>query len=280
MCYAHVLRNVDKQSFTSTNNKKLIKDDIDLLQQAPDQRTFAFMTELFCAKWQSIESKFIKYFQKQWLGNHCNWFEGAAIYTPSTNNAQEAVNGVIKRKITLRKRLPMNQFMTSMANLISDYSKELSNGTREFAKETTIHSSIWQKATLMQQNSFKAFKLKTTVSHPDQTSFSVPSSKCSNPSIAYYKTLANQKWKSFDEYVKHGFQQFYLVRTKPTDQWRTESTCTCTSFMKHYMCKHIVAVALKEEYTECLDQYDPTLLSLNKRKRGKAKNAGPALLIN
>lgn len=190
------------------------------------------MSELFCAKWQPVEAKFIEYFQKQWLGVHCNWFEGAATYTPSTNNAQEAVNGVIKRKITLRKRLPMNQFMTSMANLISDYSKELSNGTREFAKEPTIDFKLWGEATLMQQNSFKSFKLKTTVSYPDHTSFSVPSSKCSKPSIAYFKTISNQKWKSFDEFVKHGFQQFYLVRTKPTDNWKTEST-GITFFLKY-----------------------------------------------
>lgn len=66
------------------------------------------MSKLFCEKWRPIEKEFVTYFQKQWLGTHCNWFEGAAVYTPSTNNAQKAVNGVIKSNVTFRKRLPIN----------------------------------------------------------------------------------------------------------------------------------------------------------------------------
>lgn len=99
MCFAHVIRNVDKRPFKSQNNKKLIKADITLLQQAPDRKVFALMSQLFCEKWRPVETEFITYFESQWLGEHCNWFEGAATYTPSTNNAQEAVNGVIKKKL-------------------------------------------------------------------------------------------------------------------------------------------------------------------------------------
>lgn len=98
MCYAHVIRNVDKRPFKSQNNKKLIKADINELQQAPDKKVFTLMAQMFCEKWRPIEAEFIKYFETQWLGVHCNWYEGAATYTPSTNNAQEAVNGIIKKK--------------------------------------------------------------------------------------------------------------------------------------------------------------------------------------
>lgn len=279
MCFAHVLRNVEKRTFQSKNNKKLIKDDIMLLQQASDKQTFDAMSKLFCAKWKSVEADFVRYFEKQWLRVHQNWFEGAAVYTPSTNNAQEAVNGIIKSKVTLRKRLPMNQFMAAMVNLISDYSIELSNGSRVFAKEPAIDSKVWCGAILMQQNSFKSFKLKRTTSHPNHLSFAVPSSKCSNPCIAYYKTLTTRTWTSFDEFIRHGFQQFYLVRVDPTKDWNGESTCTCTWFMKQYSCKHIVATALKEGITECPDEQDPMLLSHNKRKQGRSKRAEPALVI-
>lgn len=71
------------------------------------------------------------------------------MYTPSTNNAQEAVNGVIKKAVTLRKRLPMNQFMMSMANLISELFGELGNGKRVFATAPSIEKEMWQKAILM-----------------------------------------------------------------------------------------------------------------------------------
>lgn len=279
MCYAHVLRNVDKQKFKSKNNKRLIKEDISLLQQAPDKKLFSFMAKMFCAKWRPNEPKFIEYFEAQWLGVHCNWFEGAAVYTPSTNNAQESVNNVIKMKVTLRKRLPMNQFMASMMKLISEYSEALSNEKTQFAEEPKISSQTWGEGILMQQNSFKSFPIKRMASHPDHRSFVVPSSKCQNETIEYYKTLANKKWASFDEYIQHGFQQFYTVKIKSSNCWKIESICTCTYFMKEYMCKHIVAVALKESITECPEDYDPMLLSSNKRKRGNYKKVGPALTV-
>lgn len=89
MCYAHVIRNCRKRPFSSNNNKKLN-------------------------------------FKKEWLGAHCNWFEGAAIYTASTNNGQEGHNAVIKRKITLRRRLPMNEFLRCMAQMARDVSTQFS----------------------------------------------------------------------------------------------------------------------------------------------------------
>lgn len=30
--------------------------------------------------------------KNEWFGAHCNWFEGAALDTPSTNNSLEAFN--------------------------------------------------------------------------------------------------------------------------------------------------------------------------------------------
>lgn len=279
MCFAHVLRNIEKKKFTSNNNKQLIIADIMLLQQAPDKTNFLLMSKLFCEKWRRIESKFIQYFEKQWLGVHANWYEGAAVYTPSTNNAQEAVNGIIKKKVTLRKRLPMNQFMMSMAKLIGEYSVELDNGSREFSNKPSIASSMWEDGILMVQNAFNLFKLKTVAAYPDHQSFTVPSSKCSNPTVSYFKTLINASWKSFDEFIKHGFQQFYVVHLKPTDDWMCESTCTCTYFMKQYICKHIIAAALKQKVTDCPNIHDPILLSTNKRKRGNCKRAEPALIV-
>lgn len=97
MCYAHVIRNCCKRPFTSKNNKQLIIDDIRKIQLAPNRNTFKMISSLFCDKWRPIESDFVSYFEREWLGPHCNWFEGSAAYTPSTNNAQESHNATIKK---------------------------------------------------------------------------------------------------------------------------------------------------------------------------------------
>lgn len=68
------------------------------MQLAPNRATFEMMSKLFCEKWSSVEPDFVAYFQKEWLGPHCNWFEGAAYYTATTNNGQESHNAVIKKK--------------------------------------------------------------------------------------------------------------------------------------------------------------------------------------
>lgn len=100
MCFAHVIRNCYKRSFTSKNNKHLIIDDIRKMQLAPNQTTFKMMSGLFLEKWKRVEPDFVKYMKKEWLGVHSNWFEGSAYYTPSHNNGQESHNAVIKRKVT------------------------------------------------------------------------------------------------------------------------------------------------------------------------------------
>lgn len=58
-------------------------------------------------KWSKAEPEFCKYFKKEWLGVHQNWYEGSAHYMPSTNNGVEGYNSVIKRLHTFRERLPM-----------------------------------------------------------------------------------------------------------------------------------------------------------------------------
>lgn len=166
-----------------------------------------------------------------------------------------------------------------MAKFISDISKELGDGKWLFAKEPIIEKVMWKEAILLQQNAFTSYKMKPVPSHPNHLSYIVPSSNCSKPSIAYYKTLSNQNWDSFDQYIQHGFQQFYVVHVKPNESWKRESECTCTSFMKEYICKHIIAIALREKITECPEQHEPVLLSKNKRHPGRSKNAEPALVV-
>lgn len=68
---ADVIRNMRKRPFTSKKNKALIIDDIRKMQLASSKTTFELMTNLFVKKWQSIESNFVNYFQKEWLGMQC-----------------------------------------------------------------------------------------------------------------------------------------------------------------------------------------------------------------
>lgn len=175
-----------------------------------------------------------------------DWFEGAAVYTPSTNNALESHNAQIKKKVTLRKRLPLNQFLIAMRDLTGEISKQFSDGRREFAIEPTLKKEVMIKAASMHQNNFKSFKGKKPNS--GQMVLVIPSQSCEEEyaNESYYKSLVNRQWTSFDEFIQYGFNKFYIV-TFSMRSWKQESMCTCPPFFKEHICKHIAAVALKSK---------------------------------
>lgn len=279
MCYAHVIRNCRKRPFTCKNNKHLILEDIRSMQLAPNRPTFDMMTKLFCKKWEHVESDFVAYFKKEWLGAHCNWFEGAADYTPSTNNGLESHNATIKKKITLRRRLPMSEFLVSMKAMTADISQSFSQNNRVMATEPDVAKQTFENAIIMVTNNFKAFKAKQK-GNSNISIFSVPSSKCAdeNATEAYYKTLVKTTWDSFDEFIVHGFQQFYIVHFSSTG-WKTESTCTCAAFFKQHICKHIVAIGIRLNIIEPPSTANPVRLAATKRKPGRPKGTAKALQI-
>lgn len=283
MCFAHVLRNVMKRSFKSENNKNLIIDDIKNIQLAFDKQIFKMMTKKFCEKWIELENEFVTYFKKQWLGRHCNWYEGAAIYTPSTNNAQEGYNGAIKKKVTLRRRLPIKEFLGSMKQMASERSQQLHDGVRKFALEPAITKKLMQSAVMLEQKPCKAFKAKKSADDMEGVStYVVPSSKCSeeNAKMSYYKEILSRDWKSFDEFIQHGFQLFWIIRIKRTENWKTESSCSCPVFGKEYICKHILALSYREKLVEVPNIANPTLLTKKNIRKGRPKNSTKALIID
>lgn len=275
MCFAHVLRNIRKRPFVSKNNKSLIIDDIKKMQLAASRQAFDDMTKLFCEKWCSLEENFVDYFKAQWLGTHSNWFEGAAVYTPSTNNALESHNAVIKRKITFRKQLPLNKFLLIMKEMTENISQQLYNEKRVIEEEPLIKKETWTKAAMMHVKDFTSFKARGNSN--DKITYVLPSSKCEpdNATTKYYKCLLTRHWKSFDEFINFGFQQFWVVTLSVTD-WKTLSNCTCPSFFKQHMCKHILAIAAKEKIVEFPEISNPVLLS-KRKNAGRIPNAKKAL---
>ena len=52
--------------------------------------------------------------------------------------------------------------------------------------------------------------------------------------------LKNCNWDSFDEFLS-SFQQLRIIKLNE-ENWKL-STCTCPSWFKHYMCKHIIGIS-------------------------------------
>lgn len=64
-------------------------------------------------------AEFVDYFVSQWVEALPNWFEGAAPGFPSTNNANESVNGKLK---SVLKKTPLGGFLQHMLKIVKDAS--------------------------------------------------------------------------------------------------------------------------------------------------------------
>lgn len=159
--------------------------------------------------------------------------------------------------------------------MTSDISNEFAKGDRSLAKEPTIKKDIYERATVMVQQKFKAFKAKQSNSSSVEI-FSVPSSDCENATESFYKTLVRTTWSSFDEFIIYGYQKFYIV-TFSLENWKTESMCTCAPFFKQHMCKHIIAIGIRDHAIEIPQTVNPSLLMPTRKKSGRPKLTTKAL---
>lgn len=152
---------------------------------------------------------------------------------------------------------------------MTEISKQYSSGTREIIEKPAVKRSLMLKAALMEQQKYKAFKAKSTL-----PTYIIPSSNCPAElgTITYYTTLVSKQWTSFDEFINHGFQFFWIAKISP-EEWDSKSTCTCVPFFKD---KHIVALAMREKLLKYADNLNPTAISAVRKRPGRPKNASNA----
>lgn len=186
------------------------------------------------------------------------------------NNKQLILDDV--RKLQSSANRATELISKQLTELIST---QFSNGTRDISTEPCVKNSMMTAAALMFQQEFKCFKAKS--SNNNVAIYIVPSHQCDaiNANERYYRSLVQREWSSFDEFVEYGYQMFYLVQVSKTS-WNIQSTCTCISFFKQNICKHIIAIVMREKIIECPDIANPTLLNKYKR-RGRPEKANKAL---
>lgn len=126
-----------------------ITKDLYILQSAENKRVFDLAFELLKIKYKDeIGNKeqvrlFFEYLEKE-------WYEGASIHAPSTNNALESFNNVIKSSYTLRDRFSFSVFLGKLDTMLSNWSldrekkqafpREAANITRILERSGRVYS--------------------------------------------------------------------------------------------------------------------------------------------
>lgn len=89
-------------------------------------------------------------------------------------------------------------------------------------------------------------------------------------------TFKKKKYDTFDEY-KNNFDKVISIKFhKCKEQWMTESSCTCRTFQKMFICKHLLGLAFYHKLKRCPEEGSNKEIS-KKPKRGRVAFAKSAL---
>jgi len=155
--------------------------------------------KLFIKKWQHEEA-FISYLNEMWLTSHATWYEGFFQNGPSTNNALESFNLVIKKEETLREKMPLSRFTTQCFNMISGWSQQYSRG-KQIITEPSIELAEWTQA-------YHWVKQKKDVSTKNKSNgccYYLPAGDKSASSAEEIKQATQCRWTSFDQFSERAF---------------------------------------------------------------------------
>jgi len=75
----------------------------------------------------------INYFESEWRLKNRNWYEGAKVLAPSTNNALESFNRVIMVEHSFRERLELRRFLFVTYEMIETWSNDYRHKIQSFA---------------------------------------------------------------------------------------------------------------------------------------------------
>lgn len=269
MCWAHVIPAVQLHAKTLIPKAKQneLLEDLRQIQVISSPEIFDAVMKLFLKKWESYPN-FIEYFTKQWIHLNPNWYEGAKILTPSTNNALEATNRVIKDDRTFRERLPLPRFIEVLYHIIDDWGLRYDANLSEFSDVPTIHLPLWTK-------SYQWAKLNKKIQITRTDNHQI----CKVPANSLIELVENSKtyinWETFDEFKEFYFNEWTTTLSNDPEKW-SSGTCTCPTFMKEFICKHVVGIALRLKYVQAPFAARHFPIG-EKRKRGRPAKAKLAL---
>jgi uncharacterized Zn finger protein len=86
------------------------------------------------------------------------------------------------------------------------------------------------------------------------------------------------RYNTFDQFKKRAFVVWIVNVPTDGDKWK-DGKCTCPSFLKKYMCKHVIGLSIRLKYVKPPPAAKQVPIG-QKRKRGRPSVATKALLVD
>jgi len=209
--------------------------------------------------------------EKNWLSTHENWHEGVGHLLPSSNNALESFNLVFKKEETLRERMPLGRFLNQYIVSANRWSDQYTMG-KSIADRPTIDLDQWTEA----YQWVKSKKNVPTKECRGYTEYYCPTDDQQTVSPTDIRRVLSRQWTSFDLFKERAFS-VWVVRMN-TKNW-LDGRCTCKNYLKQYMCKHLLGLAIRLKLTTPPPAAKQIPIG-QKRKRGRPSLAAMALIVN
>lgn len=98
----------------------------------------------------------------------------------------------------------------------------------------------------------------------------------------HVEKFKSQTFKKFDTFAEKAFAIHQITFKQNSQKWATDSLCTCQSFSKDFICKHVVGIAYRIGILNAPDQVSNAAEGpiSAKNKRGRPRKATKALIID
>lgn len=84
-------------------------------------------------------------------------------------------------------------------------------------------------------------------------------------------------WETYDEYKEQHFREWEVMMLRGKENL-LHGTCNCPKFLKVYICKHLVGLAIRLKHIQPLSEARAIPIGM-KRKRGRPTKAKKALIV-
>lgn len=257
MCYWHMLENVRKNVKPLLPEKRYeqLKEDLKEMHMAVSEDDFENLREKFFVTYKKFP-KTCTYMEKQWLsGDFSKW---QIFHTPpgyaSSQGCIESFNSTFKADYTNYRKLNIKETIEAVAKCIVYYSNEISQ--KKFMKCPKFNKKLLQLSRHLNATNFK---------------------KLNQNKVKYIGTK----------------NQFVINLNDNRKSCYMKASCSCSNFLKHAICHHLVAYAdlnnlkifdenylkAKQDYLEHTKNFVmKTARGRKKNKNGRYKHAEPALI--
>ena len=266
MCWAHVIRNIDKKLKSVPQQQRgPFRNDLLVLQCATTSVEFTNGWQLLKRYYSSQADllPILEYIETNWIcSDTANWFEGFMPGYPSTNNGLERANRTLKDDYTLHVKLGMAQFLKKMEEAVSSWS--LKEGRDSFKEEKEYCLRDWTDA--WQWHAANPPRLRV-LAQTSPEAYLVPAQQHHQEFAANCTAYLRHTQQGFNAWTDYRFhrESVWLV-ARHSGGW----LCSCPVGVKHGCCKHTLGMAIKCGDVVAPDEAKSVPLG-HRRKRGRPR---------